>query len=149
MQKTALVLILFFIGCSVKTTPIYAVIKTPKIKISDQGFLKEGFGYKEIIIYKAGVEPVRITVKNSFICLNDQCMDKKKFVKKYLGGYDDLFESILNKKPLKNFDKITKLKEGFLQKDKNIFYLVTKDKVLFKDKKRKIIILIKFLRERG
>jgi hypothetical protein len=76
-------------------------------------------------------------------------MDKKKFVKKYLGGYDDLFESILNKKPLKNFDKITKLKEGFLQKDKNIFYLVTKDKVLFKDKKRKIIILIKFLRERG
>jgi len=131
MQKIALVLILFFIGCSTKTTPIYAVIKTPKIKLSDQGFLKEGVGYKEIVIYKAGVEPIKIVIKNSFICFNEKCMDKEKFIKEYLSkNYPiDFFDRILNKKCINGF----KCKIG-------------KNFILIKNKKD--LFLIKFLKKR-
>ena len=83
-------LFFFLFGCSVKTTPVYAVIKTPTIKVADQGFLKEGFGYKQIIIYKAANAPIKITVKNSQICLNGRCMDKEKFIKEYLEAPKEL-----------------------------------------------------------
>ncbi len=152
MKKLLFVfLMLFFVGCSVKTTPVYAVIKTPKIKISDQGFLKEGFGYKEIIIYKTGLKPFKVTIKNSYICLNSKCMDKEKFVKEYLGkNYPvDIFDLIIEGKPIKNFGKITKIKSGFIQRKESIFYKVQKDKVLFRDKNQNIIIMVKRLREKG
>jgi hypothetical protein len=131
MQKIALSFIfIFFVGCSIKTTPIYAVIKTPKIKLSDQGFIKEGLGYKEIIIYKSGVSPFKITIKNSFICLNNKCMDKEKFINTYLGKEypSDFFDKILNKECIKGF-----------------FCKKYKDKILFKDKKKGIVIMIKEL----
>jgi len=143
--------VFFMFGCSVKTTPVYAVIKTPKIKISDQGFLKEGFGYKEIIIYKSGLKPFKVTIKNSYICLNLKCMDKEKFVKEYLAeNYPaDIFDLIIEGKPIKNLGKITKIDGGFIQRKDGIFYKVQKDKVLFRDKNRKIVIMVKRLREEG
>jgi len=152
MKKLLFVfLMLFFVGCSVKTTPMYAVIKTPKIKISDQGFLKEGFGYKEIIIYKSALKPFKVTIKNSYICLNSKCMDKEKFVKEYLGeNYPaDIFDLIIEGKPIKKLGKITKIDSGFIQRKEGIFYKVQKDKVLFRDKNRNIIIMVKRLREKG
>ena len=132
MHKIALVLILFFIGCSTKTTPIYAVIKTPKIKLSDQGFLKKGFGYKKVVIYKGGLKPFEITIKNSFVCIENRCMDKNTFVKEYVGSNypPDFFDKILNKECVKGF---------FCKKGKN-FILIKNKKDLF---------LIKFLKERG
>jgi hypothetical protein len=45
------------------------------------------------------------------------------------------------------FDKIIKVKDGFLQKNKRFYYLATKQKVLFKDRKRDIVILIKNLKD--
>ena len=152
MQKIALSLIfIFFVGCSVKTTPVYSVIKTPKIKLSDQGFIKEGLGYKEIIIYKSGVSPFKITIKNSFICLNNKCMDKEKFVKEYLSSDypEDILDLIISKRPIKNFGKITFTKKGFVQKNERFFYKVEQNRVFFRDKKRNIIVMIKYLEERG
>ena len=152
MKKLLFVfLMLFFVGCSVKTTPVYAVIKTPKIKISDQGFLKEGLGYKEIIIYKSALKPFKVTIKNSYICLNSKCMDKEKFVKEYLGeNYPvDIFDLIIEGKPIKNFGKITKIDGGFIQKKEGIFYKVQENRVLFKDKNQNIVIMVKRLREKG
>ncbi len=124
----------FLIGCSVKTTPVYAVIKTPKFKAADQGFVKEGFGYKKLIIYKAANAPVEITLKNSYICLNGKCMDKEKFIKNYMPkGYSpDFFDKILNKECPKGF---------YCKKSKN--------RILFKDKKNGILIMIKELNDGG
>jgi hypothetical protein len=124
-------LFIFLFGCSVKTTPVYAVIKTPDFKVADQGFLKEGFGYKQIIIYKAANAPIKITVKNSQICLNGRCMDKEKFIKEYLGEEypSNFLDKILNKECIEGF---------FCKKYKN--------KILFKDKKRGIVIMIKELK---
>ncbi len=141
-------LILFFLGCSTKTTPIYTLIKTPNLKVSDQGFLKEGFGYKEIEIYKAGMAPFKILIKNSLLCINNNCYDKGRFLKSLSPDYPpDLLDKILNRQPLLFFDKIIKVKGGFLQKNERFYYLATKKKVLFKDKKRKIAILIKNLKD--
>ncbi len=140
-----IVFVLFFIGCGIKTKPIYVAFNTPKLKIADQGFLKEGFGYREIVIYKAGVEPIKITLKSNEICLNFKCVNKKAFIKSLDKGYPyDLLDRILEKKPLW-FGKIIKIKDGFLQKDDRFFYKVTKDKVVFKDRAKKIVVLIKFL----
>ena len=52
----------------------------------------------------------------------------------------------MDKKVL-GFGKIENIKNGFIEKDKNRFYLATKNKILFKDKKNNLIILIKFLKE--
>jgi len=116
------------LGCVTKTVPVYAVVKTPEIKLADQGFLKEGFGYKQLIIYKDANIPVTITVKNSEICIRNSCMDKATFVKKYISkDYDTSF-----------FDKLLEFKcplGGVCKKNGN--------SVLFKDKKHKILILLK------
>jgi len=140
-------LLIFFIGCAQKTTPIFMTFHSKKLKFSDQGFLKEGFGYREIIIYKDGIKPIKFTIKNSYICFQNQCFDKEKFIKKFIGNYKrDFFDKILNREIL-GFGNIKKIKNGFIEKDKNRFYLASKDKVLFKDKKNNLIILIKFLKE--
>jgi hypothetical protein len=121
---------IFLVGCSTKTTPIYAVIKTPKFKAADQGFLKEGYGYKKLIIYKAANAPVEITLKNSYICMNGRCVDKEKFIKEYMPqGYPvDFFDKILNKECPQGY---------FCKKSKN--------KILFRDEKNGILIMIKDL----
>ncbi len=152
MKKIVLFFIgvLFFAGCSVKTTPVYVTFKSPKLKISDQGFLKEGPGYKEFELYKGGVG-YKLTLKNSVVCINGQCMDKGKFIKEYLGEEypSDFFDKVIEGKPIENFGKIIRKGDGFVQKKGNILYSVKKNGVLFKDKSKNIILLIKKLRERG
>ena len=143
------VFLVFFIACSVKTTPIYAVIKTPKIKIADEGFIKESFGYKKIIIYKVGLKPFSVTIKNSFICFSGKCQNKKDVIKSLNKKYpQDFFDKILNQKPLKFLGKIKKINDGFIQKKDGYLYKVTKDEVLFKDKRANILILIKYLQDK-
>jgi len=140
-------ILIFFIGCAEKTTPIFMTFHSKKIKFSDQGFLKEGFGYKEIIIYKDGIKPIKFIIKNSYVCFQDQCLDKQRFVKEFIGDYNvNFFDKILDREVL-GFGKIKKIKTGFIEKDNSKFYLVTKDKVLFKDKKNHLIVLIKFLKD--
>jgi hypothetical protein len=137
-----------FLGCAVKEKPIYAVIKSDYVKIADQGFLKEGFGYKEIVIYKAGIRPVSMEIKNSVVCLNGKCMDKEKFIKNIDKSYPvNLLDNILEKKPLDFLGKITKTKYGFIQKSERFFYRVSKNSVLFKDRYEHILIMIKYLKD--
>ena len=151
MKKIFLLIVNFFFfififGCSVKTTPVFVTLNSPKIKISDEGFLKQGLGYKELTIYKAGNVPLKFLIKDNEICLNNKCINKYYFIKTYLNEEDkNIFDTILDKKPFKNI-KIKKIKDGFIQK-KGFFYKVTKNSVLFKDKN--IIIFIKYLKDRN
>ena len=138
--------LIFLAGCATKTEPVFVTFKSPKIKISDEGFLKQGFNYKELTIYKAGSVPLKFLIKNDEICLNNNCINKYYFIKKYFNEDDkDIFDIILDKKPFKNI-KIIKTKDGFIQKSR-FFYKVTKDSVLFKDKN--LIIFIKYLKEKN
>jgi len=121
-----LIIVFLFLGCAKKTTPIYAVIKTPYLKVANSGFLIKAPTYKKIILYQ-GVKPFEITIKHSLICLENKCVKKALFFKK-IGYESDFFDKILNcKKPM----------QGRL--------ICKKDKILFKDKD--IIILIKFLKD--
>ncbi|GAX86863.1 conserved hypothetical protein [Lebetimonas natsushimae] len=138
--------IFLFIGCATKTIPVYSIINTPYIKVSDQGFLKKGFNYKKLVIYKDANIPVEISIYKNSICLNKRCYPKDKFVKKLSPDYPkNLLDNIIEKKPIENLGKITKIKKGFLQKNKRFFYQIDDKKVLFKDKLKKIIIMIKEL----
>ena len=138
----------FLTGCATKTTPVFVTLKSPQIKIADEGFLKQGLGYKELTIYKAGSVPVSFLIKNNVICINNQCVNKYLFMKKYFPGLSkNFFDIILQKKPL-SLKSYKKTNNGFIQKSKNIFYLVNKNSVLFKDKKNKITIFIKYLKDK-
>ena len=140
---------IFLVGCATKTTPVFVTINSPKIKIADEGFLKEAPGYKELIIYKLGSEPVSFTLKENKICVNYHCFNKKDFMQKYFKGFKkDFFDKILNKKPL-SLGFYQKTKGGFIQRSKNIYYKVSKNSVLLKDKKEKIVVFIKFLRSKN
>jgi len=128
MQKIALIFLLFFVGCSVKKERIYTTIKTPYFALSDAGVIKKGFGYKEIIIYRFGLEPIRVLIKNSTICIQKSCMDKKAFIKKYVGKEypSDFIDKILEKKRL--------------HLSKKYLYKASKNKILYKDDKLFIVI---------
>jgi hypothetical protein len=138
---------LFFFGCATKTVPVYTVINTSYIKVSDQGFLEKGINYKKLVIYKDANVPVEINLNNNTICLNKKCYSKYLFIKKLSPDYPkNLLDLIIDKKPIKNLGKITKIKDGFFQKNSRFFYLVKKNRVLFKDKLKKIVIMIKELK---
>jgi hypothetical protein len=138
--------IFLFFGCATKTIPVYTVIKIPFVKISDAGFLEKSGNYEKLIIYKNGNIPIKITLYENSICLNKKCYPKDIFLKKISSDYPkNLLDLIIEKKPIKNLGKIIKIKDGFLQKNNRFFYLVTKNKVLFKDKLKKIVIMIKEL----
>ena len=141
-----LISLFFFMGCATKTEPIFVTLKSPKIKISDEGFLKKGINYKELVIYKAGNLPLKFLIKDNEICFNNKCINKYYFIKKYFNESNkNIFDTILDKKPFKDI-KIIKTKDGFIQKS-NFFYKVTKNTVLFKDKN--LIVFVKYLKEKN
>ncbi len=143
MKKLIFIILLLFTGCSYKTTPVVVAFKKDNLAINDQGFLKENSFSKKIEVYNVGQLVFVLTIKDNLICINDKCYDKKLFMNKLNPKYPtNLFSLIIEKKPLPNI-KIKKLKNGFIQKTKNIIYLVTENKVLFKDKQKKFLFLLK------
>jgi hypothetical protein len=78
-------------------------------------------------------------------------MDKEKFIKEYFGAKypSDFLDKVIEGKPVEEFGKIVKTKDGFVQKSAGIYYKATKNSILFKDKEKNVIVLIKKLREKG
>jgi len=144
MKKYLLILIVLFItGCSYKTTPVVVAFKKGNFAINDQGFLKENIFNKKIEVYQAGNLAFVFTIKKSLICINEKCYDKKLFIHQINSKYpSNLFETILSHKAFKNI-KIIKIKDGFIQVTKNFIYKITKNKVLFKDKQKNFLFLVK------
>ena len=143
MRYYFLVLFLLFSGCSYKTTPIIFGFKKDNLAINDQGFLKENNFYKTIEVYSVGQLIFVMKIDKNSICINGKCYDKRIFIYNLNSNYPlNLFDLIISKQKLPNL-KYYKTKDGFIQKDDKIFYLVTNNKVLFKDKNKKFIFLIK------
>ena len=143
MKKISLLLFLLFSGCTYKTTPVIVAFKKDNLAINDQGFLKENSFSKKIEVYNVGQLVFVMTINSKNICINNKCYDKKLFIYKLNPKYpDNLFDLIISKKPLPNI-KITKTTDGFFQKKGSILYIVTKNKVLFKDKSNHFLFLLK------
>ena len=153
MKYLLSILILFlFGGCSIKnykhTKTKLLVIKSPKLKFADVGFIRNDANAVELELFSAGIEVQKITI-NHLVCVRDGCMSKSGFNKDYLNkSYpDDILQNIILAKPIFNNKNLLKNKDGFEQyiknKDVDISYKVTKKSIYFKDKKNKILFKIK------
>ena len=130
-------------ACTYKTTPVIVAFKKDQIAINDQGFLKENSFSKKIEVYNVGQLVFVLTINSKNICINNKCYDKKLFIYKLNPKYpDNLFDLIISHKPLPNMP-LKKIKNGFFQKEGSLLYIVTKNKVLFKDKSNKFLFLLK------
>ncbi len=154
MIKLALYLTfaLLFSACSVKTyertqTKVF-IIKSPKIKFADTGYIRNSDEKIELELFMAGKCIEKISV-NHLICVSDGCMSKASFNKDYLSTFydDDVLQNILLGTPIYGGKNRVKTNDGFEQniKDKyvDINYKVTPHAVMFKDKKNNIIFNIK------
>ena len=143
MRYLLFIIFLLFSGCSYKTTPVIVAFKKDNLTINDQGFLKENSFYKKIEVYNVGQLVFVLKIDNKRVCINNKCYDKALFIHQINKKYPiNLFSLIIDKKPLPNI-KIEKLKNGFIQKNGEIVYIVTNQKVLFKDRSHNFLFLIK------
>jgi hypothetical protein len=152
MKYLALIFILVFSACSTKnyehTQTKIVIIKSPKIKFSDLGYLRNSDDSVELELFMAGKAMQKIAI-NHLICVNEGCMSKSAFNKEYMSEYypDDTIQSILLAKPIYEGKNLEKTSKGFVQKisDENvdILYRVTQKQIFFKDRKNRIIFKIK------
>lgn len=152
MKYILLIFTLLFSACSVKnyehTQTKIITIKSPKIKFSDAGYLRNSANTIELELFMAGKCIEKITV-NHLICVSDGCMSKGGFNKDYLNpAYpDDTLENMLLSHAIYDGKNLTKTADGFEQyiRDEHvdIVYRVDSHEVYFKDIKNNIIFKIK------
>ena len=152
MKYLLLIFILIFSACSTKNYDItktkIVIIKSPQIKFSDLGYLRNSENSIELELFIAGHAIQKISI-NHLICVSEGCMSKSGFNEDYLNeNYpDDILQNILLAKPIYNSENLEKTADGFIQHISSvhveIVYKVTQNQVFFKDKKNKIIFKIK------
>lgn len=144
--------ILFFGACSVKnyeqTKSKIIIIKSPKIKFADLGYIRNSDSKIELELFIAGKSIEKITI-NHLVCISDGCMSKGGFNEDYLHySYpSNLLQNILLGNTIYDAKNMQKKEDGFAQKivDKyvDISYKVDSKTIFFKDKKNNIIFKIK------
>jgi len=154
MQYLFLVFILLFSACSVKeynhTKSKLIIIKSPKIKFADLGYVRNSGTDIELELFMAGKVIKKVAI-NKLICVDDGCMRRSTFNRDYLNfNYpDNLFQHIVLGKPIYNSINLVRNDLGFTQiiknKNVNIKYKVKDRQIFFKDKKNNIIFKIKEL----
>ena len=158
MVKISLLLLvtLIFTACSVsnyeKTQTKIIIIKSPKLKFADIGYLRNTGEKIELELFIAGKCIDKISV-NHLICVSDGCMSKSSFNKEYFSPHypEDLLQNILLSMPIYEGKNMVKTKDGFEQKIQEqhveISYSVTPHAVVFRDKKNSIIFTMKDTQE--
>ncbi|MDT8339656.1 MAG: hypothetical protein RQ763_10730 [Sulfurimonas sp.] len=156
MKYILLVFALFFSACSIKnyeyTQTKIITIKSPKMKFSDVGYLRNSDKSIELELFMAGKSIEKITL-NHLVCTSEGCMSKSGFNKEYLNSAypDDTMQNMLLSRAIYDGKNLTKTADGFEQhirdEDVDIVYRVNSDAVYFKDRKNGIIFKIKDLNE--
>ncbi len=153
MKKVLLIIFLgFLIGCVDKvpmknSNSVFVLIKTKKMRFGDIGFIRHDENSLNLELFNSGTAVLDLAIKDK-ICINKVCYSKKSFNVKYLGFqyYDDFLQDIILKKPIYNKRNLKLHVNGFRQNIVNglldIDYKVNGDKMIFKDKMRKIVIKI-------
>jgi hypothetical protein len=152
MKYILLIFTLLFSACSVKeyehTQTKIIIIKSPKIKFADVGYIRNSGETIELELFIAGKNIEKITV-NHLICTSEGCMSKSGFNKDYLSeAYpDDTLQNILLSRAIYEGKNLTKTSDGFEQNIKDehvdILYKVNRHVIYFKDTKNNIIFKIK------
>ena len=139
-------------GCSLKNykheESKIIIIKTPKLKFSDLGYIRHNGDDVEMELFMAGVSVQKIDI-NHLICVKEGCMLKSNFNKEYLNANypSNLLQNILLSREIYSGQNRTQTPMGFEQTiqndDVDIIYKVNTKSTFFKDKKNKIIFKIK------
>ncbi len=148
------ILLLLFQACTgklLKEESAFIVLKTPKIKYADMGFIRNNSYILNIEMYAAGQPLVNIEVNGKNICMSTfECMSKKLFNKKILSEYypETLLEDVFRSKPIFDKEGYEKSGDGFVQKIKkenqyDISYKVTSKTRVFRDTINKILIKVR------
>ena len=155
MKYVLIVFILLFSACSIKeykhTKSKLIIIKSPKLKFADLGYIRNSGTAIELELFMAGKSIKKIEI-NKLICVDEGCMTRSGFNEDYLNySYpDNLFQHIVLGLPIYDDFNLEKTNDGFIQKIKNenvdIKYKVNSKQIFFKDKKNKIIFKIKELK---
>lgn len=156
MKYILLTIILFLSACGVKNYEItqtkIIIIKSPKIKFSDLGYIRNSGDSIEMELFVAGRAIQKITI-NHLVCTNEGCMSKGGFNEDYLNeNYPSaLLQNILLAKPIYDGKSKQNTPDGFTQNIKDlhvdIIYKVSNGVTSFKDKTNNIIIKIKDINE--
>lgn len=152
-MKYLLILLIFFLsGCSIKnyqlTQTKIIIIKSPKLKFADIGYLRSTDKAIELELFIAGNPVEKITI-NTLICVREGCMTKSGFNEDYLHkAYpDELLQNILLGNEIYDGEAKVRTLDGFEQRiiheNVDIKYKVNSKTVFFKDRKNKIIFKIK------
>ena len=152
MKYLLLIFALFLSACSIKNyehvQSKLIIIKSPKLKFADLGYLRNTKNAVELELFVAGKAIEKFSI-NHLVCVSEGCMSKSSFNEKYLNAAypDDLLQNILLSKEI--YDEKNKLKtdDGFEQnienKNVSITYKVSAHSMQFKDRKNNIIFKIK------
>lgn len=152
MRYIFLALFLLLGGCSIKNytheKSKIIIIKTPKLKFSDLGYIRHNGSDVEMELFMAGVSVQKINI-NHLICVNEGCMFKSTFNDEYLNAEypSDILQNILLSEVIYDGKNRVQTPSGFEQiiqtKNVDIKYRVTQNETFFKDRKNKIIFKIK------
>ncbi len=152
MKYILLIFILLFSACSITnyehTQTKIIIIKSPKIKFADIGYIRNSDKAIELELFLAGQAIEKISI-NHLICTSEGCMSKSGFNEEYLNAAypDEIMQNILLGTEI--YDGLNKIKteDGFEQSIKrekvNIIYRVSTNQIFFKDRKNSIIFKIK------
>ena len=152
MRNLLLVFTLLFSACSIKnyeqTQSKIIIIKTPKLKFADLGYLRNSGDAIELELFVAGKSIEKFTI-NHLVCVNVGCMSKSGFNEEYLNAAypDDLLQNILLGREIYAGEGSLRTEDGFVQQIKtksvDIKYVVESKTIFFKDRKNRIIFKIK------
>ncbi|PHQ64722.1 MAG: hypothetical protein COB99_08120 [Sulfurimonas sp.] len=152
MKYLLIAFALMFTACSIKNYEVtqtkIIIIKSPKLKFADVGYLRNSDKSIELELFAAGKAIEKITI-NHLICTSEGCMTKGGFNKDYLhDSYPSgILQNILLGLPIYDGKNRVQTAEGFEQKiedeNVNITYRVSSNVTFFKDSNNKIIFKIK------
>lgn len=152
MQYLLITFILFFGACSLQkyeqSKPKIIIIKTPKIKFADIGYLQHSGDALSLELFMAGKSIKTITI-DYLVCIDEGCTSRSTFNEEYLNeSYPDkLLQNILLGKTIYNEENIYRNSDGFEQNIENenvsIKYKVNAKEIFFKDRRNSIIFKIK------
>lgn len=124
------------------------LIKSPKIRFNDIGYIIQSDDAIELQLYSAGMCIERFSI-GSLVCTQLMCISKARFNEEYLNSaYESkLLEHILRRRPIFDAKGLRRFEGGFEQqirsRDYDITYRVTKNSIYFRDSKNKILIKLK------
>lgn len=143
---------LFIGGCAQKhyeiSKPKLIVMKTPKLKFADTGYIRSSGERVEAELFTAGVAVEKISIDDK-VCVNAGCMSEEAFVREYLSADypKDILRRILLAEPIfggiNTSEQCGGARTQYIRDDKrDIVYRLKTDETYFKDRVNGFIIKI-------